>query len=1006
MLGDQSTIKLEKSFQSAKEFHEITKKRSDGFPVGHIVVKSYNANVVKEKNKKKFCQTCKDKGAGVFKCSTHNTVDHVENHVGNKRGKQYLDSAATTTFSPEKPDNLVPTRSPETVTVANGASESIEGEGTTSVGDIFIPSKYTPTLEDTLVSASQLLRQGAKIVMAQGLSKTHDVEVSINEKVVIAAKLTNDNQIEILQGEDWISAKKGFRGTPITKETAGLSTSNQYANLTNLRHLECGHAGSPNQACSDCLSAKTRQQNKPTKAHSAPTAPLQELQIDIQGPLNVMGIDGTRYNSKIICGKTGFCWETSIDDTSSEATALWFERLRKYLERQFPQFKIQFVRRDGGSEHAKKFTKLLKDLGIVQKVGTPYLHRVPPMAERKHQTIMGRSKASIKSSKLPMPFITEAIKCVGYCDNRFSVGNTKSPYEKLYGKPPKTDHFIPFGAIGYAFVPAEKRKKTDDTRRKCIMMGYGDEDGALIHKQGYRLFDPETYQFFYSDDVKFQKPYLFETLQDFERHWSPSLNAENTAFTPQEVDEIQDGKILGSRLVFTWKLNADGSYLAKCRLVAQGFDEEKGIDYDEWSAPVVKYQSMRVLLCSAASKGHDVFQDDVKAAYLNAVLKIRKWMRLPNGKYVYLKKALYGLVEAGVEWYNMLKKHMEELGFNVNAEDPCIFQRGELTVAIYVDDVLSIGPLADIQKFRAEFRAKFQLSKDGGEAKWYLGMTIHQSQSGIELDQNLYVANKLQEFSHLLDPHVKRETPLPVNYQDILQDASETDFDTSFPMRQVMGSLIHAAMGTRFDIVTAVNICCQHVEKPRKAHIELVKRILYYLRAYPRKSIFYKANQPMILSSYVDASYANDADYASRGGFAFLLGGSIVSWRSGKIPGIQLSSAESEFCQLTIATKELIGLKRFLDSLGYPQDTIDVLEDNQACIALATNPQKRSKRTAHIQVKYFWVNEQIKKGVFRIVYCPTKSQLGDMFTKGLPKASLHDNMAKLGLVDTRKEEES
>ena len=95
-----------------------------------------------------------------------------------------------------------------------------------------------------------------------------------------------------------------------------------------------------------------------------------------------------------------------------------------------------------------------------------------------------------------------------------------------------------------------------------------------------------------------------------------------------------------------------------------------------------------------------------------------------------------------------------------------------------------------------------------------------------------------------------------------------------------------------------------------------------------------------------------------------------------------------------------------MDSLGYPQDTIDVLEDNQACIALANNPQKRSKRTAHIQVKYFWVNEQIKKGVFRNVYCPTKSQLGDMFTKGLPKASLHDNMAKLGLVDTRKEEES
>ena len=101
-------------------------------------------------------------------------------------------------------------------------------------------------------------------------------------------------------------------------------------------------------------------------------------------------------------------------------------------------------------------------------------------------------------------------------------------------------------------------------------------------------------------------------------------------------------------------------------------------------------------------------------------------------------------------------------------------------------------------------------------------------------------------------------------------------------MRQIMGSLIHAAMGTRIDIVTATNVCCQFLEKSKKVHCDMVHRILYYLRAYPKKDLVYKKGGDTKLTAYVDASYGRDVEYHSRGGYAIMIGGCTVGWKSGK----------------------------------------------------------------------------------------------------------------------------
>ena len=85
-----------------------------------------------------------------------------------------------------------------------------------------------------------------------------------------------------------------------------------------------------------------------------------------------------------------------------------------------------------------------------------------------------------------------------------------------------------------------------------------------------------------------------------------------------------------------------------------------------------------------------------------------------------------------------------------------------------------------------------------------------------------------------------------------------------------------------------------------------------------------------------------------------------------------------------------------MHDLGFPQETIEIYEDNQACIALTKNPEDH-KRTKHIQVKYHVVRDYVKKSLVKFVYCPTENQLADMFTKALPGSRLRTILSKLGL---------
>ncbi len=159
------------------------------------------------------------------------------------------------------------------------------------------------------------------------------------------------------------------------------------------------------------------------------------------------------------------------------------------------------------------------------------------------------------------------------------------------------------------------------------------------------------------------------------------------------------------------------------------------MDYEETFSPVAKIKSVRTLVALAASKGWNIFQDDIPSAFLNGNLKEDVWMEQPPGysngiksDYCHLKKTLYGLKQSPREWNEVVDNFMIKQRFVKSTADPCIYSRNEdnkrIIVGVYVDDIVTTGDGCD--EFRDLLRQEFNM-KEGGILHWYLGIHVKQS---------------------------------------------------------------------------------------------------------------------------------------------------------------------------------------------------------------------------------------------------------------------------------------
>lgn len=436
----------------------------------------------------------------------------------------------------------------------------------------------------------------------------------------------------------------------------------------------------------------------------------------------------------------------------------------------------------------------------------------------------------------------------------------------------------------------------------------------------------------------------------------------------------------------------------KARLVARGDLQREGIDYDEVFAPVTRMETIRTLLAISVIKGMHVHQMDVVAAYVQGNLTDEIYMEQPKffenldarNMVCKLNKPLYGLKQAGREWYRKLDSYLLSLEFNKTAVNPCVYVKSDIIITIYVDDLLIAS--ADIDKInliKELLKREFKI-KDLGIVKDILGMRIERNGTvgSIKLSQKKYIQDVLEKFA--MTECNPLNTPLEINL-DMTKIRSEAEnvkcepFDK--PYRELTGCLVYLANASRPDIAFAASVLCRFSDSATEVHWKMAKRVLRYLKGTIDYSIKYD-NKNEHLSAFVNSDWAGDnSDRKSCTGFVLKLAGGPVSWNSRKQKSVALSTMEAEYMALSEVTKEVIYMRNLLQHMKICEivDEPTVVHcDNQSCIQLCKNSVHHA-RSKHIDIRFHFSKEAQERGEIQVKYLRSIEMTADILTKSLSK---------------------
>ncbi|KAJ9565039.1 hypothetical protein OSB04_001005 [Centaurea solstitialis] len=435
-------------------------------------------------------------------------------------------------------------------------------------------------------------------------------------------------------------------------------------------------------------------------------------------------------------------------------------------------------------------------------------------------------------------------------------------------------------------------------------------------------------------------------------HWRAAMDAEMAA-------------ILSN---YTWDLVPKPSDV---NILAIGFSQQPGLDFDDNFSPVVKPATIRTVLSISISRNWPIHQLDVKNAFLHGDLTETIYMCQPPG-YVNrsfpdhvcrLRKALYGLKQAPRAWYHRFAVYLSSLGFLSSKTDTSLFtyHRGSDTIylLLYVDDIiLTASSPTLISMVISKLSSEFPMS-DLGPLSFFLGIAASRSKSGLLLSQTAFA----QEILARADMVSCNPCSTPADTQTKLAVDGEPVPDPTL-YRSLAGAL-HYLTFTRPDIAYAVQQVCLFMHDPRLPHLNALKRISQYLKGTLSHGLHIKASAVDRLVAYSDADWAGcPTTRRSTSGFCVYLGDNLVSWSSKRQHVVSRSSAEAEYRGIANAVAETAWLRNLLLELCCPLSLVPLLSSV--------------------------IMERVAIGHVRVLHVPSAYQYADIFTKGLPTSLFLD----------------
>nr|GEU91992.1 hypothetical protein [Tanacetum cinerariifolium] len=321
------------------------------------------------------------------------------------------------------------------------------------------------------------------------------------------------------------------------------------------------------------------------------------------------------------------------------------------------------------------------------------------------------------------------------------------------------------------------------------------------------------------------------------------------------------------------------------RLIAVGYSQQKGIDYDEMFAPVARIEAICLFLAYAAHKDFTIFQMDVKTTFLNGILKEEVYVGQPSGfvskqypDYVYaLDKDLYGLKQT--------PRACKQYPDYVYALDKALYGLKQTPRAWY--DVLS------------QFLIDSGFQK--GEMKFFLGIQVNQFSDGIFINQSKYILDILKiygmENCDTVPTPMVEEAKLKLNL--VRKPVDHTDYPS------MIRSLMYVT-SSRPDIMFATCMCARYQANPNEHHVSAIKRIFRYLKGTINLGLWYLKDFGFDLTAYSDADHA----------------------------GCHLDQKESEYVAVSSCCAQVLWMRTQLTDYGFFYDKVPIYRDSKSSIAI------------------------------------------------------------------------
>eukprot|EP00158_Paraphelidium_tribonemae_P003283 Partr_v1_DN26022_c0_g1_i2_m345 putative retrotransposon Tto1 - Nicotiana tabacumSimilarity to retrotransposon Tto1 -Nicotiana tabacumSimilarity to reverse transcriptase pol - Volvox carteri len=517
----------------------------------------------------------------------------------------------------------------------------------------------------------------------------------------------------------------------------------------------------------------------------------------------------------------------------------------------------------------------------------------------------------------------------------------------------------------------------------------------------------------YESNERDEPANLQQALKD--PRWTKSIRAEIQGLVEKGCFDFNIAephkKALKLKCVFKVKFDSEGNVdRRKTRLVAQGFLQQYGIDYDETYSPVSAQSTIRILLALSTRPDLVLTHYDVDQAYLNGDIDkeiycvfptdivpilndiLRSQGLIESCGVAKLRKGLYGLKQAGRIWNQKLVDILTRANLRQSSYDHCLFYHTtgmKLTlIAVYVDDILSLhNDSAFENKWTGLLSQARIILKNLGYPTKMVGIQVSRDTAGtVKLHQEQYIKSKIEEFG--LSDAKPQGSPLSKT------EFSSTNCHDNHKFLNLMGSLNYAAVTTRPDISFAVSLLSKYCNASNEEHYTAAKGILRYLKGTSTAGLTFKHGADADLIAYSDSDFASSTDPADRRrsvtGWFVKLSGAPIAWKSQRQSLTAQSSTEAEIVAISEVSRELEYMRLLADEAGISKNVpVPIFTDSQSAMKIIAS-ESPSNRTKHIDVRFFAIKDRIANRHQGLKYVNTVHNIADMLTKALPAKKVQE----------------